>query len=143
MNLKFEEKIIRKTVKRRLKKTLGLTIKNNHLDCSIFMQMDKEQFAKLLKAKKDSGISFSEDNKNIRDYGYTDGLIYANKLINEDNYNLSSLLEALNLIPNSCAFLTLGTSYALGFFEGIFGKRGIEHNFFIKKWRKILVTEFH
>lgn len=132
--MKMTEKFVETIIKLRLK------------------ELSNEQFLQtcgkctLLEDVNTYGQRFCRRNKKYEDTemilltGYCDGLYIANELIQNNSYNLEDLMKKVHKLPNSYGVVLMGSSYATGFFNGLFA-RANENNLLIKKWKRILIKE--
>lgn len=147
---KFAQKMICIVVHNRLKEDKNKRIINHYGNYEISLKQIGDFHKKMLQTVNKGRYSSSWDLIFPFHVGYRDGIVYANKLLKENNFTKEKLYELVKLLPNSYICVTMNPCYGEGFINGLFGGFHIdmwdtfssEKNFFIRQWSVFLLKEY-
>lgn len=115
------EYVIKKIVKRRLQQYEGILCLRR-IDPSIpLLEEISSETKKLLKLNDYYSNIDNRIMANIsRQKGFEDGLLYTENLINDEKYNLDSIVRVTLSLPKCFGYILFGDNYTKGFFQGLF-----------------------
>lgn len=147
----MNEQKVRSIVKRRLNRHCNKVMADHMNLCEANLeQLDANKKALFLANKKNEPDKLKY-SKVPWELGYSQGLIYARKLMEEGRYTQEALLELARLLPNSYACICYNKSFGKGFIEGLLGgddtietyeEKPHDTNRHTLKWRESLEREF-
>lgn len=132
--MKMTETLVNTIIRLRLKEAFNNDCLKNMAKCTLLEDVNTYGQRDCRRSRKHS------DTARIMSVGYDDGLYIANELIQNDSYNLESLIAKVQKLPNSYGVVIMGSAYTTGFMNGLFASAS-ENHILLKKWRKALAKE--